>query len=53
MIRHTKSQRIHGEVALALPDCDCRTVLLDMSADEKLLYDYARVQGRHAVLAPR
>ena len=38
MIRHTKKQRIGGEVALALPDCDCRTVLLDMSADEKVLY---------------
>jgi hypothetical protein len=41
MIRHTKSQRIGGEVALALPDCDVRTVLLDMSADEKTLYDDA------------
>ena len=41
MIRHCKSQRIGGEVALALPDCDCRTVLLDMSADEKVLYDDA------------
>ena len=41
MIRHCKSQRIGGEVALALPDCDCRTVLLDMSADEKILYDNA------------
>ena len=38
MIRHTKKQRIGGEVALALPDCDCRTVLLDMSADELILH---------------
>jgi hypothetical protein len=38
MIRHTKSQRIGGEVALALPDADCQTVWLEMSADEKLLY---------------
>ena len=39
MIRHTKSQRIHGEVALALPDCDCRTVFLDMSADECIVVE--------------
>ena len=32
MIRHTKSQRIHGEVGARDPECDCRTVLLDMSA---------------------
>jgi hypothetical protein len=31
MIRHTKGMRIGGEIALALPDCDCQTVLLDMS----------------------
>jgi superfamily II DNA/RNA helicase len=28
---HTKSQRIHGEVALALPASDCTTVWLDMN----------------------
>jgi hypothetical protein len=39
MIRHTKSMRIGGEVALALPDADCTTAWLDMSADEKLLYE--------------
>lgn len=39
MIRHAKSQRIGGEVALALPDADCQTVWLEMSADEKMLYD--------------
>jgi len=42
MIRHTKAMRIGGEVALALPDADCETVWLDMSADERLLY---RVSG--------
>ena len=35
VIRHTKSQHINGEVALALPDADCQTVFLDMSADER------------------
>jgi hypothetical protein len=30
MIRHTKSQRIGGEVALALPEADCQTVWLEM-----------------------
>ena len=39
MIRHTKGMRIGGEVALALPDADCSTCWLDMSADERLLYD--------------
>ena len=38
MIRHTKSMRIGGDVALALPDAECKTVWLDMSADEKVLY---------------
>ena len=41
MVRHTKSQQIRGEVALALPEADCQTVYLDMSADEKLLYELA------------
>eukprot|EP00900_Chrysochromulina_parva_P017403 jgi/Chrpa1/25664/Chrysochromulina_OHIO_Genome00026479-RA len=38
MIRHTKSMRIGGDVALALPDAECKTVWLDMSTDEKVLY---------------
>jgi hypothetical protein len=38
MIRHTKSQRIGGEVALALPDADCQTVWLEMTDDERMLY---------------
>jgi DNA repair protein RAD5 len=29
MIRHTKAMRIGGEVALALPEADCQTELLD------------------------
>ena len=42
MIRHTKSMRIGGEVALALPDADCSTVWLTMSADERLMYNVHR-----------
>ena len=36
MIRHTKSQRIGGQVALSLPETDHATVWLDMSDDEAL-----------------
>ena len=36
MIRHTKSQRIGGQVALSLPETDQTTVWLDMSDDEAL-----------------
>ena len=39
LIRHSKAQRIHGEVALKLPDLTCRTELLDLSADERTLYE--------------
>ena len=39
VIRHSKGQRIGGEVALALPESECTTTWLDMTADEKLLYD--------------
>ena len=49
MIRHTKSQRIGGEVALALPEADCQTVLLDMSEDERLLYGMHECVGGHAL----
>ena len=38
MIRHTKSQRIGGEVALALPEADCDTIFLDMSFEERSAY---------------
>ena len=38
MIRHVKTQRIGGEVALALPSAECQTVWLTMSQDEKALY---------------
>ena len=51
MIRHTKGQRIGGEVALALPDSLCSTTWLDMTPDEKLLYDLHHcVQWRLAPL---
>jgi hypothetical protein len=38
MIRHTKSQRIDGEVALALPRASFRTEWLDLSTDESAAY---------------
>jgi len=38
MIRHTKSQRIRGTSALVLPEKECETVWLTMSADEATLY---------------
>lgn len=38
MIRHTKAMRIGGDVALSLPEKDTQTVWLDMSDDERLLY---------------
>jgi SNF2 family DNA or RNA helicase len=40
-IRHTKTMRIGGEVALALPDSDVSTVWLTMSPLERRLYDKA------------
>ena len=42
IIRHTKSQRIGGEVALALPETECSTVWLDMSDDERVMYNVHR-----------
>jgi len=51
MIKHSKSQRIGGEVALALPATDAETVWLDMSPDERLLYKHhgcADDDGLHA-----
>jgi SWI/SNF-related matrix-associated actin-dependent regulator of chromatin subfamily A3 len=41
MIRHTKDQRIGGEVALALPEKDVSTVWLTPSATEQQLYGMA------------
>lgn len=38
IIRHSKAQRIGGEVALALPASDCETVLLDMNEADRTLY---------------
>lgn len=41
MIRHTMEQRIGGQAALSLPEADVETVLLDMSADERAMYERA------------
>ena len=38
MIRHTKSQRIHGSDALALPELNVETVMLNMTEEEKANY---------------
>ena len=38
MIRHTKAQRIHGQVALALPRAAFKVVQLELSSDEMKLY---------------
>lgn len=47
MIRHTKTMRIGGEVALSLPAADCSTVRLTMSVDERALYARAeKMDGR-------
>jgi len=42
MIRHTKAQRIGGQVALALPDAACETIWIDMDPHERRIYDAAR-----------
>ena len=47
MIRHTKAQRIGGQVALALPDAECATVWVDMSPSERLLYDESTHRHEH------
>jgi SNF2 family DNA or RNA helicase len=47
MIRHTKAQRIGGQVALALPDADCATVWVDMSPSERRLYDESTHRHEH------
>ena len=49
MIRHTKSMRIGGEVALALPDSDCQTTWVEMTEDERLLYGVSECDGGHAL----
>ena len=49
MIRHTKKMRIGGDVALALPEADCRTVWLDMSEDERLLYGLHECASGHTM----
>ena len=54
MIRHSKSQRIHGEQALALPDADLQTTMLRMTHDEQILYNAAAVKdGQPAWLHPQ
>ena len=53
MIRHTKSQRIAGHVALALPATDCQTVWLDMSAAERSLYSQASCVPYHRRYVPQ
>ena len=54
MIRHTKSQRIGGEVALSLPDTDHATVWLDMSDDEaRALLPSLPLSPRFAPPTPR
>ena len=40
MIRHTKSMRIGGSVALALPDADCETVRPASHADRPSRRDH-------------
>ena len=49
LIRHTKRMRIGGDVALALPDADCRTVWLEMSEDERLLYGIHECASGHTM----
>lgn len=51
MIRHTKNMRIGGDVALALPDADCRTVWLEMTEDERLLYGMHECASGHCAQA--
>ena len=41
MIRHSKAQRIHGAAALSLPDASVQTTMLELTADERALYDLA------------
>ena len=43
MIRHTKAQRISGDVALKLPELEAETVWLTMSNAEKQKYTDARL----------
>ena len=49
LIRHTKRMRIGGDVALALPDADCKTVWLEMSEDERLLYGIHECASGHTM----
>jgi SWI/SNF-related matrix-associated actin-dependent regulator of chromatin subfamily A3 len=51
MIRHSKTQCLGGSVALALPASDACTVWLDMSPNEKILYDAAAQRSRDALVS--
>ena len=42
MIRHSKSQRIRGAAALALPDASSSTIKIDMPAAERPAYNQAK-----------
>ena len=42
MIRHSKSQRIRGAAALALPDASSSTIKIDMPAAERSAYNNAK-----------
>ena len=44
MIRHTKSQRIAGDVALALPDSSTEIVWLNMNEEERSRYQNSEVR---------
>lgn len=44
MIRHTKSQRIAGDVALSLPDSSTEIVWLTMNENERSQYEIAEVR---------
>ena len=46
MIRHSKAQRISGDVALKLPDLECETVWLTMDGAEKRDYAVAHDTDR-------
>ena len=41
MMRHTKSMRIGGEVALSLPEADTKTIWLEFTPEERRMYNTA------------
>lgn len=50
MIKHSKSQRIGGEVALSLPATEAKTVWLDMSPGELVMYKHHGCADRQQTL---